>query len=326
MNEKLSDIGEREILNRLKIYMDVGQIDNDTAIIKSYGKELILNKDILVENVHFNHKISSPEDIGWKAITVNLSDLACSGVNEIIGVTVGLVLPPNTNWQWVNRVYQGMEKALKKYGGKIIGGDCSKGKEKVISITALGTTSQLNLHRSNAKPGDHLVTSGPHGLSRLGLALLESDPLTNSYTLSTKLKSKAIQAHKRPTPPLIALKELLYCKPETLPWRAAGTDSSDGLLEAIASICCSSKCSAELEPNKLPKDPEWPAGNHWEDWCLMGGEDFELVVSIPEKWAEAWKRRCPSIRTIGKITSGEPKVIWRGGQEIKLSCPEFKHF
>ena len=134
--EKLYEIGEKEILNRLKQYMDPRQIDDDTALLKLNNENLIINTDILVETVHFSDCTASPENVGWKAVVANLSDLSCSGVKDILGITVGLVVPPNTTWNWVDDAYKGINKALNKFGGKLLGGDCSKGKEKILSITA----------------------------------------------------------------------------------------------------------------------------------------------------------------------------------------------
>ena len=195
MIETLKDIGEQELLNRLKQFMPIGQIDDDTAKIKTCSKQFLINTDLLVDEVHFSDLTTSPEDIGWKAIASNVSDLTSSGSTNMIAFTVGLVAPSNTSWNWVKGVYIGITAALKYFGGKLVGGDCSKGKQKMLAITAIGSVSAINLHRSNAQPGDHLVTSGPHGLSRLGLGLLLSDPLTKSLPLTDSLKQRAINAH-----------------------------------------------------------------------------------------------------------------------------------
>ncbi len=325
--EKLIDIGEKEILHRLKKYMDNGQIEDDTAIIKASEKELIINTDILVEDIHFSYSTSSPRDIGWKAVTVNLSDLACSGIEDIIGITIGLVVPPNTPWQWVENTYKGIKAALDEFGGKILGGDCSQGSKKVLSVTAIGTKGPLDLHRSNAKPGDYLVASGAHGLSRLGLGLLLSEPITKSIVLPNSLKQQAIQAHQKPIPPLEALKSLIRTKPSNLPWSAAATDSSDGLVEAIESLCLSSNCSAILQRENLPIHRNWPLGKKWEEFCLEGGEDFELIVSLDPNWAKAWVKSMPSARIIGQISKGPSKILWSNGDEITTNSKiKFNHF
>ena len=327
MNTKLSDLGEIEILNRLKKFMDVGQIDDDTALISIKEKSLLVNTDILVENVHFKDSISSAKDIGWKSITTNLSDLFASGANDINSVTVGLIAPPNTEWNWVEEVYKGMQNALNEFGGKLIGGDCSKGKEKILSITALGSPGPLRLHRSSALSGDCLVTTGPHGLSKLGLSLLSSETSKDLKLISSSLKSNAITKHLRPYPQNHSLRRLQHCKPNSLEWRAAGTDSSDGLIEAISCICRSSKCQAVLKKENLPKHKDWPKGSQWDDWCLFGGEDYELVVSLPEEWANEWLKIEPSAYKIGFMRNGIPKVIWDNENEITNSNKKiFNHF
>ncbi len=326
--ERLADIGEKEILNRLQKYMDIGQIDDDTALIRNYSaKDLIINTDLLVEDVHFNEQTLSPKETGWKSVAVNLSDLACSGVEEILGITVGLVVPSSTPWSWVEDAYSGINNALETFGGKLLGGDCSHGKQRMLSITAIGTKGPLDLHRSNARPGDHLVTSGNHGLSRLGLGFLLSDPLIRNIKINESLKKNAIQAHKKPTPPLKALSQLLRCKPYKIPLRAAATDSSDGLLEAINCICKSSNCSAIIDIKNLPMHSQWPKGDAWINWCLEGGEDFELVVSLPPKWAKEWVNLIPQSKVIGKIEEGPPNAFWSTGKKINSSnLGTFKHF
>ena len=87
----IKDIGEIELLNRLKKFMRLGQIDDDIAEINSSKKRLLINTDLLVEEIHFSEKISNAKDIGWKCITTNVSDLICSGSENIISFTVGLV-------------------------------------------------------------------------------------------------------------------------------------------------------------------------------------------------------------------------------------------
>ncbi|KGG13368.1 MULTISPECIES: thiamine-phosphate kinase [Prochlorococcus] len=325
--ECICDIGEQEILNRLKLFMDEGQIENDTALIKTSNNNLIVNTDVLVDKVHFSDKTTSAIDVGWKAIAVNLSDLASSGVDEILGVTIGLILPPRTPWEWVDGVYEGISSALNTYGGKLIGGDISKGSEKVIAITAIGSLGPLHLHRAHALPGDYLVTSGPHGLSRLGLAILLEEKIKQRNALSSELKNEAIKRHQRPVPPIIALQKLISCKPRVLPWRAAGIDTSDGLLEAINNVCKSSNCKAILNSNNFPRHPQWPIGNQWDQWCINGGEDYELVLSLPPMWAEEWLKIVPSGHLLGEITQGEPKIVLDNDKEINLeNYLGFNHF
>ena len=135
--EILEEIGEKELINRLGKFMPENQISDDCALIKTKSENLLVNTDSLVENVHFNDITICPGDLGWKAVVSNISDLLSSGSKKTIGITISLVLPARTEWIWVEELYKGINKALKEYGGVILGGDCSKGDEKIISITAL---------------------------------------------------------------------------------------------------------------------------------------------------------------------------------------------
>ena len=327
MSTTIKDLGEIELLNRLKRFMRFGQIDDDVAEINSINKSLLINTDLLVEKIHFSEEISNAKDIGWKCITTNISDLICSGSENIISFTVGLVLPPNTHWKWVENLYEGMWEAMQEFGGEIIGGDCSCGETKMISITAIGEMNQLRLHRGNAVPGDYIVSTGFHGLSRLGLALLRSEHLPSEVQISPNLTNRAINAHKRPYPALEGLKALKECKPESMSWRAAGTDSSDGLIESIRGICESSDCQAVLSKTSILKDPDWPEDSIWDEWILNGGEDYELILTLPKAWAEALSKNFKSAQIIGFIKKGQPNISWDNLEPINIEQSSlFQHF
>ena len=327
MKTTIKDLGEIELLNRLKKFMRSGQINDDTAEIKSFNNKLLINTDLLVDKIHFSEKISNAKDIGWKSITTNISDLICSGSENIISFTVGLVLPPSTHWKWVENLYEGMSEAMQEFGGEIIGGDCTSGEIKMISITAIGEMKQPRLHRGNALPGDCIVSTGIHGLSRLGLAILTSEKLPSDIQLSPQLINRAINAHKRPYPAIKALKALIECKPESIGWRAAGTDSSDGLIESIRGICQSSNCQAVLSKTSFLKDPDWPKDSNWDEWILNGGEDYELILSLPKDWAEALLKKFKAARIIGFIKEGKPNIYWNNLEPINIEQSSlFQHF
>ncbi len=327
MTTTIKDLGEIELLNRLKKYMRYGQIDDDLAEIKTLNKSLLINTDLLVEKIHFSEKISNAKDIGWKCLTTNISDLICSGSENIISFTVGLVLPSHTHWEWVENLYEGMWEAMQEFGGEIIGGDCSCGDTKMVSITAIGEKKQPRLHRGNAIPGDYIVSTGFHGLSRLGLALLTSEKLPSEVQLSSQLTNKAISTHKRPYPAIKALKALKECKPRSTSWRAAGTDSSDGLIESIRGICQSSNCQAVLSKTSILKDPDWPEDSMWDEWILNGGEDYELILTLPREWAEALSKELKSAQIIGFIKEGKPNIFWDNLEPINIEKSNlFQHF
>ena len=131
--ENLEDIGEKELINRLGKFMPKNQALDDCALIQPKNENLLINNDSLVENVHFSDITISPQDLGWKAVVSNISDLLSSGSKKTVGITISLILPAKTEWVWVEELYKGINQALKEYGGTILGGDCSSGSNKVIS-------------------------------------------------------------------------------------------------------------------------------------------------------------------------------------------------
>ena len=325
MKETLAELGESELLRRLTRFAPPGQLSDDSAALGSDSRPILVNTDVLVDGIHFSDVSTKPSDVGWRAVAANLSDLAASGAISVDGITVALVAPSETPWSWVEGVYTGLRAALDVHGGIILGGDCSKGSQRLLSITALGRLGPLRLQRSEARPGDILVTSGPHGLSRLGLAILQNDQALHEIALSDALRTTAINHHQRPIPRLAALQDLLNCKPESLPWRAGGTDSSDGLLAAIQGLCSSSGCGAVLDQTLLPRSLDWPNGELWDRWCLAGGEDFELVLSLPQAWAQRWFDRQPQSRHIGRITAEKNMIRWQHSRQL-IETEGFDHF
>ena len=325
MTPTLAELGEAELLKRLARFAPPGQFDDDTACLGSDARPLLVNTDVLVDGIHFSDATTTAVDVGWRAVAANLSDLAASGAVSIDGITVALVAPGTTPWSWVEGVYDGISAALEHHGGTLLGGDCSSGSHRLLSITALGRLGPLRLLRNAAQPGDVLISSGPHGLSRLGLALLQKDPLLQTTRLSAALQELAISQHQRPRPRLDALTQLLACKPAELPWRAGGTDSSDGLLTAVRGLCSSSGTGAQLDRSQLPRPQEWPPGDLWDRWCLAGGEDFELVLSLPPDWADALEQTLPSCRRFGRMTDQTGSIVW-GDDNKPILDAGFDHF
>jgi len=343
------------------------------------GPTLVVNTDVLVEGIHFSEATTEPGDVGWRAAAANLSDLAAMGCIEVVGITVGLVAPASTPWSWVEGVYGGLRQALDTYGGVLLGGDCSGGTQRILAITAIGRLASCAdparehavdqaaaagstaaatepssrawpaIRRGDGRPGDLLVCTGPHGLSRLGLALLqgaipasatpgtvpsqgpsmeadEQAPRTAPATGSDSetcceepwfdpgLQLRAITAHRRPVPRFDAVRALIACRPAGEPWRVGGCDSSDGLAAAVRVIAGASGCAARLERTCLPLDPAMAGLPDAETWCLGGGEDFELVLALAPAWAEALIAALPGATRIGELVAGDEGVLgWSDG-------------
>lgn len=311
----ISDLGELELIQQLKPFCAVEQLGDDAAVLPWVTPahphdQLVVTTDVLVDGVHFSDRTTSPADIGWRAIAVNLSDLAAMGASPV-GVTVGLSGPGSTRLSWVQAVYQGMADCLHQFGGQIIGGDVCRSPVASLSITALGRVSPDRvLRRSAAQPGDLIVVTGSHGASRAGLELLLNSEFTGAA--DPTVNAQWIQAHQRPRPRLDVLPLLWSSQPPPPPDRPiAAMDSSDGLANAVLHLCQQSQVGAQLWPDQIPVPPEFAqvlTPEQGLEWGLYGGEDFELVLSLPPDWAEAIGAACPGSQIIGMIRA-EPGVV-----------------
>jgi thiamine-monophosphate kinase len=360
--ETLANLGESELIRRLGAFAPAGQFADDAALLSAGGEgALVVNTDVLVEGLHFSEATTAAADVGWRAAAANLSDLAAMGCTEVVGLTVGLVAPAVTPWAWVEGVYGGLRAALDTYGGVLLGGDCSGGAQRILAVTAIGrlgaclspagdhaadqavesgtsatatepgSSAWAVIRRGDGRPGDRLVCTGTHGLSRLGLALLQGDIAAEpAALLDPDLRERAIAAHRRPLPRFDAVRALIGCRPAAFPWRVGGCDSSDGLAAAAAAIAASSGCSARLERIALPLDPAMAGLPNAEAWCLGGGEDFELVLAMAPTWAEALLEVLPSSARIGELVAGPAGNLgWSDGRpwpEHSSGIGGFQHF
>ena len=323
----LEDIGEKELINRLGKFMPKNQVSDDCALIKTQNKNLLVNTDSLVENVHFNDITICPQDLGWKAVVSNISDLLSSGSKQTIGITISLVLPTKTEWIWVEELYKGINKALKEYGGIILGGDCSRGNEKIISLTAIGVQGELELRRNACKPGDIILPTGTHGLSKLGFMIQNKINFDNEFSLNERLIRKSIEHFCRPKVYPNFLNNLLKTCSNKKIRRIGCTDSSDGLFQALQDLAMASNCKAIINYEKIPKDKYWPKGDLWDEYYFFGGEDYELVFSLPEKWAKNLSKLDKDINEIGFFTDGEPTIEIKDNKKNKLfNNTPYKHF
>jgi len=183
------------------------------------------------------------------------------------------------------------------------------------SQTAL-TAGSGPIRRRDGRPGDQLVCSGPHGLSRLGLALLQGEIAASE--IDPTLVQRAIRAHQRPRPRFDAVRALIACRPAAETWRVGGCDSSDGLAAAVGAIAGASGCAARLNRAGLPLDPAMAALPEAQAWCLGGGEDFELVLALEPAWAEALLAALPGSTPIGELVAGEAGALgWTSGEAWK---------
>jgi thiamine-monophosphate kinase len=315
----LAELGEWRLIERLAAFAPPGQFLDDAALLTAPGT-LVVNTDVLVDGVHFSDATTTGFDVGWRAAAANLSDLAAMGCPGAQGITVALVAPGLTRWSWVESVYTGLQACLQGHGGKLLGGDCSSGQQRLLAVTALGSLpcseggEALAIRRQDGRPGDLLVSSGAHGLSALGLALLQARADVDQTLVAEPLARQAIASHQRPRPRFDAVRHLHSCRPAGSPWRVGGTDSSDGLLAAATAIGRASGCRAVLSRRQLPLERAMAGLPQAEDWCVHGGEDFELVLALEENWARALVAELAGSSLIGRLESADQTtkeaVVW----------------
>ena len=327
----IKDIGEQGLLEIVKGFCPSEIVGDDAAILAVSGDEsLVITTDMLVDEVHFSDRTTSPFDVGWRGAAVNLSDLAAMGAFPI-GITVALGITDNKTVSWVEQLYQGLTTCL--YQTPIVGGDICRSAVTCISITAFGRVNpKLAIRRSVARPGDKIIVTGDHGDSRAGLELLLHPELGAELTANQRLS--LIQAHQRPQPRLDIVPKLqsfLASHPQTT---IAGMDSSDGLADAIVQICRGSQVGAKIQRPQIPISQAlktFVSPQKAVYWALYGGEDFQLVLSVAADIAEIvvqYLGKTASI--IGEITANpdilliddaEPSTI----EKLSLSRG-FQHF
>lgn len=286
---KVKDVGEKGLLERLQRFCPAEIIGDDAAvIITSPEKSLVVTTDMLVDRVHFSDASTTPEDVGWRAAAANLSDLAAMGATPL-GITVALGLPGEVPVEWVERLYKGMDECLKQYQTPIVGGDVCRSPVITVSITAFGEVEpNRTIYRNAARVGDAIAITGFHGASRAGLELLLHPEI--GQNLSHSDRQFLIQAHQRPKPRLDVLPILWEILSSYIPHPISGMDSSDGLADAVVQICELSGVGARIDRSQIPILPALSnlvSATQALEWALYGGEDFELVLCLPQPAAEA---------------------------------------
>ncbi len=314
----LHELGERGAIARMAEILGhshlppgwLGLGDDASVTDLPTGIRVLTTCDVLMEGIHFRADTTGPEDLGWKALVVNVSDIHAMGGTPAWAV-VGLCLPGELSTDWLAGLYRGLAAAGSAYDAPVVGGDTGGSTGPIaISVTVVGYTRQPRL-RSDAKPGDLLVATGPHGLSRAGLWAIEHP----GADLSLDARRAAEQHHRRPSLP--GARAALTDLP-----RAALLDDSDGLGASCHLLAEASGVALHLEPERIRLEPaarEIAAAADADPlaWALWGGEDYGLVAAVPPDTpiADGW-------HPVGRVTEGSG--VFSGGEPLR-GLP-FGHF
>jgi thiamine-monophosphate kinase len=276
----------------------------------------VYTSDILVDGRHFNRAYCSAQDIGWKAAAVNLSDIAAMGAVPLY-LLVSIVVPETFEFDWLQKLYEGLYQACDVFQTRIVGGDTVGGDVFTINVTAIGVCppDSKPAHRWLAKTGDLILTTGYHGLSHVGLLSLQA--AQRGYPVSQEM-------HRRPQPQLPA--GLSLCK--ALP-RVAMMDSSDGLADALLKIAEASQQALVLESSRLAIHPEiqsYAEANGLDPLALAlyGGEDFQLIATVPQQaWQESPTEVQEQFQVLGYVADTATFLERMPAGELLLdsSCP-----
>jgi thiamine-monophosphate kinase len=299
-------LGELEFIDRLKLLATdpaARGLDDDAAVIG----DLVLTHDMIAEGVHFLPS-DPPASVGWKLVTVNLSDLAGKGA-EPVAALMGYSLGGESEWD--ERFLAGVAAACEAYGLALVGGDTialPRGAPRVFGLTAIGRGGENIPSRAGGQAGDRLWLVGLLGDAAAGLAVLLADE---------KAAGTLVEAYRRPVPQL-AVGRLLA------PHAKAMMDVSDGLLLDALRLCAASKCGAAIDLDSLPLSRAYIAERGPDRrarlWAATGGDDYALLAALPPEF-DPLSLSLPSrtiLARIGTLTGGEELKLFDAADEVPL--------
>ena len=329
----MAEAGEFQIIEKFFTYQTFGAwksqgVGDDCAIIDTGAGRIAVTCDMMALGTHFLPE-ADPEDVGYKALAVNLSDLAAAGaVPRAFFLSLGL---PRRDDGWLADFSRGLMKLARESGCALLGGDTTRTPEVqgrhapvTISITAMGDLpAGMGLTRKGAKPGDDIWVSGTVGDAYAALKCR-----WGAWSVMPDLEPELFARMDRPTP-RIALGQAL------LGAASAAADISDGLLADLGHILERSGVSAEIEWEKIPTSVALqsmtPARQH--EAALAGGDDYELIFTAPpssaERIYEAGLLSGTPVTRIGRVierTSRAVTVRTPDGLPVLLVTEGFDHF
>jgi len=325
---KLAEIGEFGLIKAISQIADKGRgvvmgVGDDAAVLTpSPGTVFLVTTDVLLEGVHFTFDFTDFHTLGRKALAVNLSDIGgCGGIPTAF--LVSLAIPPETEVASVQALYKGMMEHARTYGCSLVGGDTSRGKALMISITLIGEVDEGKVvYRHGAKPGDRIFVTGTLGDSALGLKMLKNGVR----------EGDTVQRHLDPTPRVREGGEIARRGLAT-----AMIDISDGLIADLGHIAEASGVGAYVHLTQLPLSVSYR--EHIDQYyknpyllALAGGEDYELLFTAPEERTGAIINLAEDVDTpitvIGEITQAPRGVTLVGsdGKQVPVEQRGHNHF
>lgn len=326
----IKDIGEFGLIERIKrggkcrgrnVLLGIG--DDAAAFFLSPGHVGVATTDTLVEGRHFDLRYFGYGDLGWKAMAASLSDIAAMAGRPLLALAA-LTLTRRQTVRDVDRLYRGMRDLAGRLGVPVAGGDIVLGRELSVTLTVIGQCRRGRMGlRSGARPGDAVLVTGDLGASRAGLELLKS-----KFKIQI---TKLMQRHLRPEPRVNEGMALARR------FRLGGMiDVSDGLASELWHLSRESRVAIAVDQGALPVAPEALAvagmlGRDPLEYCLNGGEDYELLFTLAPGDALKAKALVSAMGTrcsiIGQVASGRGvRMAGRDGRLKSLEAAGYSHF
>lgn len=286
---------------RLPSGVTIGIGDDAAVMTIPHAQDLVVTTDMILEGVHFLRKSARPAQIGYKAMAVNLSDLAAMGARPY-GAFVSVGLPRNCTPRFVSSLFEGMQALAQRFACPILGGDTNRSKrDLVINITMLGTVPLGRaVLRSGAQPKDAILVTGALGGSLRGKHLSFVPRVDEARTILQRYPVHAMM------------------------------DISDGLASDLRSLCAESRCAAHLFKEHIPIADTVRKGDRLKQ-ALCDGEDFELLFTMDARAARRLVDaqpfpNCP-VHIIGQIVPGEG-IHWhhKDGSIEAIEWKGYTHF
>ena len=332
---RVSEVGERAIVERIRQRVPhdpsslvVGIGDDAAVAAPERGTLQVLTTDALVEGVHFDRRFSSPRDIGAKALAVNVSDVASMGGASRFAL-LSLMLPGELDVYELDGLLDGFAEMAGACRVALAGGNVSQSPGPlIIDVTVIGSVKPRKvLTRGGGQPGDALYVTGQIGAGAAGLEWLRSRSASGETPAETNL-ADCVSRYRHPAPR--ARIGALLGRTRTA---SACMDTSDGLADAITQLCRASGTGATIDAAALPVHPgarRWFAGGDAVRAALSGGDDYELLFSVPRRARGRLRSvireaRGVPITRIGELTADPAVVVDRDGRTEPLPAG-FVHF
>lgn len=313
---------------RSKTLLGIG----DDAAVLAPLQQPVVTVDALIETIHFRRDWTTARDLGWKAIAVNLSDIAAMGALPVAAF-VALGLPDSVEVAWLDELYGGIEEAAAAYDLTIAGGDTTRSPSALmISVTLIGEVplGRSPLRRDGARSGDIVLATGTLGDAAAGLQLL----LNPHIDLDASTRDYLMASHHRPQPRLKAVHAALAAAPHGI---SAALDLSDGLAGDAAHIARCSGVTLEIDTAQLPISPQCRAAaailnQDAEQWALRGGEDYELLLcaapDVVPGLVAAVEQSGVALTPIGRCLPLEtsPVMLLHSDGRREIARPAWTHF